>query len=257
MRASINAKRFSMPSPESAETAAESFSAPAVRSNSARSSSFNLSVLFSTIRHGLSAAPNSSRTNRTWRSCSSRLGDDASVTCKISAASRTSSSVARNAFTSAVGSPRMKRAHRGIERREHARRRQHTSLRQPVEERRFPGVRISNQRDRGQRDTATFGALQCARLPHVFERFFERGDPPANPPAVKFELLFTGSARADSAAESRKVLALTTETRQQVIQLGQLYLQLAFSRAGVTREDVEDQLRAVDDAAVERAFEIS
>jgi hypothetical protein len=37
--------------------------------------------------------------------------------------------------------------------------------------------------------------------------------------------------------------------RQQVLQLRELHLQLAFPRARAAREDVEDQLRAIDDLA--------
>ncbi|MCX6552981.1 MAG: hypothetical protein NTY02_18605 [Acidobacteria bacterium] len=42
------------------------------------------------------------------------------------------------------------------------------------------------------------------------------------------------------------------ESRQQVLQLGEFHLPLAFARAGPAREDVQDELRAVDHPTPER-----
>ena len=47
------------------------------------------------------------------------------------------------------------------------------------------------------------------------------------------------------------------QPRQQVLQLRELDLQLAFARPRAPREDVEDELRAVDDLAVERLLEVA
>ena len=47
------------------------------------------------------------------------------------------------------------------------------------------------------------------------------------------------------------------QPRQQVLQLRELDLQLAFARPRAPREDVEDQLRAIDDLAVERLLEVA
>ena len=52
-------------------------------------------------------------------------------------------------------------------------------------------------------------------------------------------------------------VARADEPRQQVLQLRELDLQLAFARPGAAREDVEDQLRAVDDLAAERLLEVA
>ena len=45
--------------------------------------------------------------------------------------------------------------------------------------------------------------------------------------------------------------------RQQIIQLRQLHLQLAFARAGAPGENIQDQLGAVDDLDVQRFFQIA
>ncbi len=47
------------------------------------------------------------------------------------------------------------------------------------------------------------------------------------------------------------------QPRQQIIQLRQLHLQLSFARAGAARENIQDQLRPVQNLAVERALQIA
>ena len=79
----------------------------------------------------------------------------------------------------------------------------------------------------------------------------------ADPPAVGFELRFARSARADAAAEPRQRVARSDQPRHQVLELRELDLQLAFPRSRAPREDVEDQLRAIDDLAIERLFEVA
>ena len=74
--------------------------------------------------------------------------------------------------------------------------------------------------------------------------------------AVGFELGFAGAPRADAAAEPRQRGAGADQPRQQVLQLRELDLQLAFARARAPREDVEDELRAIDDLAADRLFDV-
>src|SRR5687767_3246571 len=76
-------------------------------------------------------------------------------------------------------------------------------------------------------------------------------------PPIRFELRFAGSSCADAAAETRERGVRPHETRHQVLELGELDLELAFARLRATREDVEDQLRAIDDLAIEDAFEVA
>ena len=74
-------------------------------------------------------------------------------------------------------------------------------------------------------------------------------------PAVGLELRLARAARADTAAETLEVLPHAAHARQVVLELRQLDLELPFGARGVLREDVEDQLRAVDHARVERVLE--
>jgi hypothetical protein len=53
------------------------------------------------------------------------------------------------------------------------------------------------------------------------------------------------------------VLPRAAHARQVVLELRQLYLQLSLGGDRVLREDVEDQLRPVDDAGLQRIFEVA
>ena len=65
--------------------------------------------------------------------------------------------------------------------------------------------------------------------------------------AIGFELRFTWASRTDAAAELRHLDASSAEPGQQIFQLRQFHLQLAFTGASVFSENVEDKLRAIDD----------
>ena len=79
----------------------------------------------------------------------------------------------------------------------------------------------------------------------------------ADAAAIRFELGFAGAPRADAAAKPRQRFARSDQPRQQVLQLRQLDLQLAFARARTPREDVENQLRAIDDLAIEALVQLA
>ena len=78
-----------------------------------------------------------------------------------------------------------------------------------------------------------------------------------NTPPVGFEFRFAGSAGADAAAEPRQRGARAREPRQQVLELRQLDLPLAFARSRAPREDVEDELRAIDHLAIDALFDVT
>ena len=75
-------------------------------------------------------------------------------------------------------------------------------------------------------------------------------------PPVCFKPRFTGAARADAAAEPRKIVRGTGQAGQTVLELRKLHLQFAFGAGGALRKDVEDQTCAVDDPDAQRAFQI-
>ena len=85
---------------------------------------------------------------------------------------------------------------------------------------------------------------------HGFELCFEFSDSPSDAAAVRLELRLTRPARADASGQPGHLDAASGQPRSQVLQLGQLDLQAAFSRPRMTCEDVENQLRAVQHAQV-------
>ena len=79
----------------------------------------------------------------------------------------------------------------------------------------------------------------------------------ADAAAIGFQLRFAGTARADAAAQARQRVRRSDQPRHQVLQLRELHLELAFARARAPREDVENELRAIDDLPVERLLEVA
>jgi hypothetical protein len=79
----------------------------------------------------------------------------------------------------------------------------------------------------------------------------------ANPAAVRLQLCFTRTSGSDPASEARQRGARADEPRQEVLQLRELDLKLAFPGLRPPREDVEDELRAIDDLAADRLLEIA
>ena len=64
-------------------------------------------------------------------------------------------------------------------------------------------------------------------------------------PAVGFELGFARAPETDTAADTRQVGPHPGQSRQHVLQLRQLDLELGFVAPGAGGEDVEDELGAV------------
>src|ERR1700735_2923522 len=89
----------------------------------------------------------------------------------------------------------------GIERGKHFGRRQNVGVSERIEERGFPGVRVSLRGDHAQRKRwsrlAACGALAANR----FNGFLDFADAIADSPAVGLEFLFSRAARSDAAAQ--------------------------------------------------------
>src|SRR6266550_181336 len=93
-------------------------------------------------------------------------------------------------------------------------------------------------------------------LGDVLQPFLVRGDLAANDPAVGFELGFARSPQADAAADTRQVGPHPRQSRQQILELRQLHLQLRLVAARARREDVENDLGAIHDADAEALLEL-
>ena len=130
-------------------------------------------------------------------------------------------------------------------------------VRQPVEQRRLAGVGVADQRHGRHRLLVPPLAQLRAALAHLIDLALDRLDADADPPPIGLELRFARPARADAAAQPRQRGAGADEPRQQVLELRELDLPLAFARARAPGEDVEDELRPVDDLALELVFELA
>jgi len=126
-----------------------------------------------------------------------------------------------------------------------------------VEERALAGVGVADERDGGHGDGFATLALLAAHAADGLEIELELVDSALDAAAIGFELGFAGSAGADAAAELRHGFAAAGEARQHVLELGELDLQLAFTRAGMAGEDVEDKLGAIENAARQGSFEVA
>jgi hypothetical protein len=92
---------------------------------------------------------------------------------------------------------------------------------------------------------------------HALDLALQAGDLVADEAAVGLELRLAGAAGADPPFEALEVGPLAAQSRENVLVLRQLNLETAFLRAGVLREDVEDQRRAIKHLHVERLLEVA
>jgi hypothetical protein len=86
-------------------------------------------------------------------------------------------------------------------------------------------------------------------------RRLSRVDFPAS--SVHLELHLARAAAADAAGEAAHRLAVTREPRQAVAELRELDLEASLSSGRVLGEDVEDELRAVDDALLHQVSDVA
>ena len=153
----------------------------------------------------------------------------------------------------AVG--RARAAHGRIQRREQGVLDEHAGARQPVEQARLAGVRVTGDRHGGDRVALALGALGVARGREVADLTAQLRHAGADAPAIEFDLGLTGTTRAHAGAPGADLatglaahrVAPAAQAREQVLELGQLDLRLALAALGVLAEDVEDHGRAVDD----------
>jgi hypothetical protein len=117
-----------------------------------------------------------------------------------------------------------------------------------VQQRRLADVRVSRERDGGRLRAGPrlpSGGAVCA---HVAEPAPKQRDAPVRHASVALQLRLARPAGPDPAAEPLEVLPHAAHAREVVLELCELDLELPLGGDGVLREDVEDQLRPVDDA---------
>jgi succinyldiaminopimelate transaminase len=127
--------------------------------------------------------------------------------------------------------------------------------RERVQQRRLADVRVAGQRDGRRFGPAAALTPDVALFPKLLQSATEQRDPATGESPVCFELGLAGAARAHAPAETLEVLPEAAHAREVVLELRELDLQLALGARRVLGEDVEDQLRAVDDARLQRVLE--
>src|SRR5206468_3789134 len=129
--------------------------------------------------------------------------------------------------------------------------------REPVEQSRFSGVGVAD--NRGQRPMAALPAVALGgSLPaHGFQFIGDSGDSVLDAAAVRFQLRFTVTPHPDTALLARQVAPKPGQPRQQMLQLREFDLQLAFFGAGALGENVENERSPIDDLALEDILQIA
>ena len=128
---------------------------------------------------------------------------------------------------------------------------------QRIEERGLASVGVADQGDHRNRDAFAPLALLSTNAAHVLDLFLDVLDAAMNLAAVGFKLGFARSAGANAAAELRHLRTPAGKPRQHVLKLRQFNLELAFTSARVAGKDIENQLGAIDHAAVEFALQVA
>src|SRR5215469_8759154 len=151
----------------------------------------------------------------------------------------------------------MNRSDGGIERGKHFGRRQYAGAGQRIEQGRLAGVGVTDQRYRRHRSRFPALPLLGSNASNVFELLLDVTNAASNFSPIGLELGFTRTTRADSAPELGHLDAASRKARQHVVQLGKFDLQLTFTSARMSRKNVEDELRAVDDTPLNQLFNIA
>src|SRR6266498_4854273 len=137
-----------------------------------------------------------------------------------------------------------------IERGEHSLLGGDLAVGQRVEQGAFAGVGVTDDRDHGHVAPDALDSALAPAFADVFQFVFEQRDAFAHAAAVDFELGFAGSAPADAAHQPGHLGAAAGQPRQQVLQLRQLDLNASLGGLRALGEDVQDQLRAVENLQV-------
>ena len=124
-----------------------------------------------------------------------------------------------------------------------------------VQQRRLAHVRVARERDGRRLRAAARLSAHGALLPEPAQASPQQRDAPTRQASIRLELRLARASRPDSTAQALEVLPHAAHAREVVLELRELDLQLALRADRVLREDVEDQLRAVDDARLQCVLE--
>ena len=131
-------------------------------------------------------------------------------------------------------------------------------LGQRIEQGGLARVGVAHERDGKRLAPLALAALRLALALDFGQALLGALDGLANHAAVQLNLRFAGAAaRAYAALLALQVAPAAHQARGQVLQAGQLHLQLALVAAGALREDVQNDQRAVIDGQPDGLFQIA
>ena len=139
---------------------------------------------------------------------------------------------------------------------------EHASIGQTVQQGGLTRIRVASDSHRRHTVTATVQTLRLTRRRHRSDLTLKLRHASAQAAAVHLNLGFTGTTRTDTLTGCGTATRLTgqgrtptTQTRQHVLQLGQLDLSLTLAGLSVLCKDVENQGGAVDDLHLDDVLE--
>src|SRR5690606_4056514 len=133
----------------------------------------------------------------------------------------------------------------------------HRRLGQPVEQGGFAGVGIADQGDHGdfRPSPCTPGLITLAA--DLLQTLGDLLDAHPQQTAAGFQLGFPRTTQADTTLLPSKVGPAADQTGTQMIELGQLDLQLALVGTGALGEDIQNQTGTVDHPALQFALQVT
>ena len=158
------------------------------------------------------------------------------------------------------GAPRrqFESPHRRVEGREQHVLGGYRGARQAVEQGRFSGIGVADQRDNRIRHAAARLAMQGAGALDRLELALQPRDALADQPAVDFELALAGAAeKAEAAALAFEMGPRTHQPRALIGERRQFDLQAALMGTRPRAEDFEDQTGSVDDLRLPAPFKVA
>ena len=134
----------------------------------------------------------------------------------------------------------------------------HVGAGQAIEQRRFAGIGVADQRDDAIRHPLPAGAVQAPRRLHFFDIALEPRDALADQAAVGLDLGFAGAAHeSEAAALALQMGPGSHQAAALIIQMRELDLQRAFLGLGAAAEDFQNQPGAVENLGVPGLLQIA
>jgi hypothetical protein len=128
---------------------------------------------------------------------------------------------------------------------------------QCIKQGRLAGVRIPHESHRRHFRTHPVSPIHRAARIDVFEPCIELPDPPPQQASIRFQLGLARTPKPDAAFLPLEMRPATDQSRRQVAKLRQLDLQLALEAARSLGKNIENEARAVENAALEFAFQVA